>query len=366
MKYRILHTEWSDGWGGQERRIVSEMAGMRARGHRVWLATRPRCIIAGKAREAGIDVVELPFAGKADLRTILPLARLIRREAIDIVGTHSGIDSWVGAFAAKLGGAQLIRTRHLNIPLHRSWHNFVHFMADRIVTCGETMRNNLTNKCGFPAAQVTSIPTGIDFDRFRATHPRPETRSILGIDDKAFVVLMVGVIRAVKRHEVALRAFAQFSRLCPGATLLLAGDGPMQGDMEKLARDLELGESVRFLGHRDDVPDLLGAADCLLLTSRSEGIPQAVTQAMGAALPVVATAVGGVPELVIDGETGLLENAENIDGIAAALTRLYREPAFRERLGAAARRHVATRFSLDAMLDATEALYCAVLAEKTR
>ena len=147
MKYRILHTEWSDGWGGQERRIVSEMAGMRARGHRLWLATRSRCVIAGKAREAGIDVVELPFAGKADLRTILPLARLIRREGIEIVSTHSGIDSWVGAFAARLGGARLVRTRHLNLPLHRSWHNFVHAMADRIVTCGRSEERRVGKEC---------------------------------------------------------------------------------------------------------------------------------------------------------------------------------------------------------------------------
>lgn len=361
--FKILHTEWSDGWGGQERRILSEMTGMAERGHHVILSTRSHAKLVAKARAAGIEVVELPFSGKFDLSTILPLARLIRRKDIDIVSTHSGTDSWVGAFAAKLGKARLVRTRHLNLPLRRHWYNIVHFMADRIVSCGETMRRNLIDNCRFPEAQIASIPTGIDFATFTAQRSRQAVRHELALDDTAFVIVMVGVIRAVKRHEVALRAFARLLPAVPSAVLLLAGEGPMSGDMQRLAVELGIAARVRFLGHRDDVPDLFAAADCALLTSRSEGVPQAVTQGLGCSLPTVATRVGGVPELIEDGKTGLLVEAGDIDAVAAALGRIAADPDFARRLGEAGRDHVFKHFSRDAMLDATEKLYAELCRE---
>ncbi len=362
---RILHTEWSDGWGGQERRIVSEMEGMMRRGHHVVLVTRPSCRILQEARRRHIPVLPMAMNGKFDLGAIRRLARYLQAEHIQVVDTHSGIDSWVGALAAKLAGTPvLVRTRHLNIPLKRAWHNFVHFLPDSLVACGDTMRRQLVEGCGFPADQVTSIPTGIDFDRFAPAHDRRETRQALGIPETDFLVLMVGVIRSVKRHEIALRAFRLLLDRHPSARLVLAGEGPMQEGMEKLAGELGIADRVEFLGHREDVPDLLAAADLLLLTSRSEGVPQAVTQALGLGVPVVATAVGGVPELVIHERTGLLVPPEDPQAAADAMTRLANEPALAARLGEEGRRHAQAEFSLEAMLDKTEALFHALLAKK--
>jgi glycosyltransferase involved in cell wall biosynthesis len=356
-KLNILHTEWSDGWGGQERRIVSEMAGMQARGHRIWLATRPSCRIADEAAAAGIQVVTLPFAGKFHPATIMGLRRLIRREGIDIVNTHSGIDSWSGGIAAKLAGVGLVRTRHINNPIHRHWFNFVHYLPDRVVACGEEMRRHLVDGCDFPEAQVVSIPTGIDFARFQPGRPRAEMRASLGMADSDWLVFMVGIIRSVKRHEVALEAVARALPEIPNLRLILVGDGPRSEAMRQLAEQLGITGQVRFLGHRNDILDLLEAADAFLLTSRSEGVPQAVTQALGRGLPVVATRVGGVPELILQERTGLLAAAEDVAGIAAALARLSQDPALAARLGAAGREHVQRHFSLDAMLDATEQLF---------
>lgn len=365
-KLRILHTEWSDGWGGQERRIISEMAGLQERGHHMVLATRPQCKIAGEAAKHGIPVIFLPMRGKADLRSILPLARYLRREAIQVVDTHSGVDSWIGAFAAKLAGTPvLVRTRHLNIPLKRSWLNFVHYLADRIVTCGETMKDHLAEGCGFPQKQLASIPTGVDFARFTSTRSRQEMRQALGMAEDDFVVLMVGIIRSVKRHDVALQAFRELLHQLPQARLVLAGEGPKREEAEQLAQSLGIADRVSVLGHREDVPDLLTAADTLLLTSRSEGVPQAVTQALGAALPVVATAVGGVPELVHHEKTGLLVPHGDPHAVAEALLRIARDPALGARLGAAGREHVLADYSLAAMLDKTETLLGALVVEKT-
>jgi len=365
-KFNILHTEWSDGWGGQERRILSEASGMAERGHHVWIATRSNAALAARARAADIKVIELPFSGKFDPWTILPLARLIRREHIDIVSTHSGIDSWIGAFAAKLSKARLVRTRHLNLPLHRRWYNFVHFMADRIVSCGETMRRNLIDNCGFHETQIVNIPTGIDFEQFTAQRSRTTVRKELALGEQTFAILMVGVIRAVKRHEIALRAFARFLSSVPDSMLLLAGEGPMTSDTKRLANELKISEHVRFLGYRDDIPDLFTAADCALLTSRSEGVPQAVTQGLGCGVPTVATRVGGIPELIENGRTGLLVEAEDVDGIAAALAHIAADAEFAHQIGKAGRNHAHRHFSRKAMLDATEDLYAGLYRKAWR
>ncbi|HJW27022.1 MAG TPA: glycosyltransferase family 4 protein [Rhodocyclaceae bacterium] len=361
---RILHTEWSDGWGGQERRIFTEMLGMRDRGHEVRLATRPTCALGREAAKAGIPVDPVAFGGKFHLPSILALKRLVAEKGIDVVNTHSGIDSWVGGIAARLAGVPLVRTRHLNLPLRRNWANFVHYLPHRVVTCGQAMRTKLIEEHGFPRGEVVSIPTGIDFSAFRPRREGRDVRAELGIAPDAWVVLMVAVIRRVKRHEVAIRAFAEFVRDNPGAVLVLCGEGPMREAMENLCREVEVMESVLFLGHRDDVPDIMAAADVLLLTSESEGVPQAVSQGLGCGLPVVATRVGGVPELVQDGESGLLVPAEDPPAVARALHRLAGEPDLAARLGRKGREFALGQLSLEAMLDATERLYDQVLAER--
>ncbi len=339
------------------------MLGMRKRGHRIILATRSLCTLASKAEKAGIEVVYIPFRSSFDLHSIIEIYRLIRKEKVNIVNTHSGIDSWVGGLGAKLAGVPLVRTRHLNIPLKRVWHNFVHYLPSRIVTCGEAIRQKLILEQGFPPAQLISIPTGIDFSSFRPDRTRAEIRSELRIAPESFVVLMVAVIRRVKRYDLALQVFADFHRRHPHALLVICGDGPMKGAIEQLAQDLNLSGSVRFLGHRDDIPDIMQSADTLLLTSDSEGVPQSVTQALGMAVPVVATSVGGVPELVIDGVTGLLVPPNNEDATVNALERFAGDPEFRRALAIAGRDYVHSRLSLDAMLDATELAYREILAE---
>jgi glycosyltransferase involved in cell wall biosynthesis len=358
----ILHTEWSDGWGGQERRVMSEMLGMHSRGHRVFLATRPQCRIADEARKAGIPVTEIPFRGSFDPASILKLIKLIRSEKIQIVNTHSGKDTWSGGLAARLSGRVFVRTRHLNYPSKRNLAHFIHYLPDQIVTCGEVMRRTLIETYGFPPEQLTSIPTGIDFDHFKASGGRDKTRAELGISTRSTVVLMAGIIRGVKRHEIALRGIAPLIHDGIDIHLLIAGDGPMKTDMEQLATTLSIADRTHFLGFRDDLPDLMQASDLLLLTSRSEGVPQVISQAMGSGLAVIGTDVGGVPELIQDRETGLLIPPESPEAVTHAVRQLLDQPGLAEVMESRARTYALSHLSLDAMLDRTESLYNSLLA----
>lgn len=354
--YRVIHTEWSDGWGGQEHRIIAEMAGMQARGHQILLATRSTAKIAPVAREAGIRVIELPFRRKTDWQTIAPLRELIRNEGYQIVHAHSSLDTWVGALAARLGGARFVRTRHLNLPMSRHWYN-VHGHYDRLITCGEVMRSLLCRDFGFRPEEIVSIPTGIDFGRFVPGAGRAAMREQLGLTTAQFMILMVGVVRGVKRYDVALRAFARLYPECPQARLVVAGSGPMLTDMQELANSLGIAAAVQWLGHRQDVPALMAAADAALLTSRSEGVPQAMTQALSMTLPCVATAVGGVPEIIQHRETGLLAPSEGEAEIAAALLEIIRNPDWARELGQRGSAFVRQHLSIDNMLDKTEQVY---------
>lgn len=362
---RILHTEWSDGWGGQEQRIVSEMRGMQARGHELILLTRPEAQIREKAEAAGIETLTLPFRNAADLPSSFRLARLARRRHVDLINTHSGVDSWIGGLAARLSATPLVRTRHLNIPLKRRPSNFVHYLPARIIACGDAVRARLVDECGFPASQVVSIPTGIDFSTFKPARERSAVRTQENCGKSDEIVLMVGVIRGVKRHLLALDVIARLVPQRPRLRLWIAGDGPMRAEVEARTRQLRLEERVHFLGYREDVPDLMQAADALLLTSRSEGVPQVITQALGLGLPVVSTRVGSVSELIDHERTGLLGPPEDADALAHALARLLDHPAWARQLAANGQAHVRAHYSLEAMLDATEKVYAQALEDKS-
>lgn len=362
---KILHTEWSDGWGGQERRILLECEGLIARGHHVEIATRESCWISQEAGRRGIPVSHFSMARKFDLSGIRQLKTYLKNGSFDVVHTHSGIDAWIGGIAAKWAGTPaLVRTRHLFMPFHRGPLNFVHYLPDRLFCLGDTMRAMLVDECRFPANEVVNIPTGIDFDLFRPQRSRSEVRRELEIGDEEFLVLIVGVLRGVKRHDVAIEGFARFLKAGGRGKLILAGDGPMRSNMEELVRTLGIESHARLLGHRTDVPDLMGAADTLLLTSRSEAQSQALTQGIGLGIPAVATAVGGVPEVVVHEKTGLLVPPGDMDAVAAALLRLATHSDLRQRLGEAGKAHAYARYSLSAMLDATEAAYRDILKEK--
>jgi glycosyltransferase involved in cell wall biosynthesis len=196
------------------------------------------------------------------------------------------------------------------------------------------------------AEQYRVIPNGVDLDRF-AAEPHPV----------AGRVVMVARLAAPKRADLAVRALARVRARVPSATLRLIGDGPDRPGVERLAAELGVGEAVEVLGTRSDVPALLAEASCLLLASDYEGCPLTVLEAMAAGVPVVATRVGGVPELVDEGETGLLAPAGDADGIAAALEQVLSDAVLARRLGSAGRERARREYSRARMAAETVAVY---------
>lgn len=360
---RILHTESSCGWGGQEIRILSESQGMIRRGHEVHIVCPPEAILAREAARFGVPLTPLAIDRKRR-EPLMAMRRFLRQHPFDIVNTHSSTDSWLVAVASLLlrGRAPVVRTRHISTPLTgrftRRWL-YMHAAA-RVVTTGQALRRSLITDYGFDGARIVSIPTGIDLDRF-SPGDQAAARAALGLPQDRPILGIVATLRRAKGHHLLLPALA---RLRPADTLLLViGDGPNLETLQALAASLQLRERVQFVGNQDDVLPWLRALDVFVLPTLHEGIPQSLAQAMAVGLCCVTTPVGGIPEIATDEESALFFPPDDTAAIVLALERVLADKALRARLGTAARVAALERCSIEHMLDRMEALFETVIAE---
>ena len=203
---RVLHTEWSDGWGGQEIRIINEMLAIRDTGVEVFLACREDALIKSKAIENNINVFVMPFRGNIDLVTLFSLKKIIKENSIDIVNTHSGKDTWVGGLAAKFANAKFVRTRHLSNQIRASRSNFINELADYVMTTGESVRNNMIKFNRINPSKILSVPTGIDTGIFDPEkYIRKKCRKKFNLGDDHIVIGILAVLRRFKRHDMFLK-----------------------------------------------------------------------------------------------------------------------------------------------------------------
>ena len=357
----VLHTESSPGLGGQELRTLSEARWSAERGWRVLLAGQPDGRFVGQARAAGLEAVGVRMRGAWDLGAVCALQRLIRREQVSIVHTHSSVDGWVGGLAARAAGVPVVRTRHVSIRIRRRWNPVYRWLADRVITSGEAIRS-LVIEAGVDPGRVTAIPAGVDLAEFTCgSDDGPAMRESLGLARP--VIGSVAMFRRSKGHAHLLDAFATVHARHPAARLLLVGDGIRRSWVEGLAKDRGLGEAVVFTGFRADVPVLLRAMDCFVLAStRTEGVPQSLLQAFAAGVPVVASAIGGIPEVVKDGETGILVPPEDAAALARAIESVLSDGSGAAARARGARQLVEKRFSHGASVSRLLALYDEVIA----
>jgi glycosyltransferase involved in cell wall biosynthesis len=355
----ILHTEASGGWGGQEIRILAEARWLSEQGWRVLLAAQPESPILGEAGRSGLRAFPVRMRAAWDVRAMMALAKLIEREGAGLVHTHSSIDGWVGGIAARFTRTPVVRSRHVSIPVRRRWNPVYSLLADRVVASSDAIRDALV-AAGVDRAKIVTLPAGVDLDRFGPAPASGELRAEFRLTSP--VIGSVAMFRGSKGHQHLVDAFTIVLGEFPSASLLLVGDGIRRAEVERLVAERGLSRSVKFTGFRHDVPELLRLMDCFLLSSVREGIPQALLQALASEIPVVATRVGGVGEVVVDGVTGLTVNAGDPEGLGAAVLATLRDPEAARRRAKAGRQLVETRFSRAAFTDRMIAVYEAILA----
>lgn len=354
---KILHTEASCGWGGQEIRILEEASGLIARGYDVRIACPAHARLFTEAARYGVAVVALPIEFKTRAG-LVALRRHLTAEQPDVVNTHSSADSWLTALAC-VGlrkAPAIVRTRHISAPVSGNVFNrWLYRRAAQVVTTGEELRLHLLERLGLPPQQISSVPTGIDPGRFFPGE-RTVAKTALGIDAQQRVVGIVATLRSWKGHADLLDAFARIPD--SDVRLLIVGDGPQRRALEDKVVALGLTTRVTLVGQQTNPEAWLRAMDVFCLPSyANEGVPQALLQAMMCGLGIVTTPVGAILEAVTDQESALIVPPRNVAALTAAVQRLLDAPEDAARLGANARRVANTDFSKTRMLDRMEAVF---------
>ena len=362
-RLRLVHTESSCGWGGQELRVLAEAAGMVDRGHEVLIVAPTEASILREAAKRGLPVAALPITRKR-LSGAFALRRLLREHAAGIVITHSSTDSWLTALACVglTGAPFIVRTRHVSAPIADNAPNRWLYgrAAAHVVTTGEALRLQVMKEAHLAPERVTSVPTGIDLDRF-SPGDRAVARAALSLPADAFIVGIVATLRSWKGHRYLVDAVAAMQD--QHVTLVIVGDGPGRDNLHEQVKALGIEDRVVMPGNQSDVVPWLQAFDVFALPSyANEGVPQALMQAMACGLPVVTTPVGAIGEIVSDGVTGLMVTPRDAGALQQALLRLQGDPALREQLGRAGLAQAHQRFSAARMLDDMERIFATVLA----
>ena len=269
-RYTILHTESSLGWGGQEHRIFAEARIMRDRGHRVLIVCDPRGELHHRAAQEGLSVFPLKFGGRANFAAWLGLRRLLKHQRVDLLNTHSSLDSWVGFLAWLTLGKKikLVRTRHLSTEVTPNWPTRRLYQAPAaIITTSQGISELLHQRLGVPRERLHAIPTGVDLGDFAPQPPDPSLAARLHLPVGTFVFGAISVLRSWKGHLYLLEAFKQLREEGLDAILLIVGDGPYRPVIEEKINELGIGGEVRLVGHQDAVPKWLALMDAFVLAS---------------------------------------------------------------------------------------------------
>ncbi len=359
----ILHVDPERGLGGGEQQVLGLLAHLHAAGHHQRLAADPGGPLARATAARGIAVVPLAIRNHFDVVAGRRLANLLARSRYDILHFHT---ARAHAMAAFLGAAPAPRvvTRRMDYRLRGGWYTrrLYNHGVQAVVAISDGVRSALIAS-GVEAARIHLVPSGVEADRFTPSEARRRAaRTGLALADDAWVLAAIGALEERKGHDVLLDALACLRD--PRLTLLVAGDGSRLEALRARVGALGLGSAVRFLGRLDDVAPVLAAADVLVMPSRQEGLGVAALEAMAAGLPVIASRVGGLPEAVVDGDTGLLVPPENAPALADAIVRLADDRPRARALGAAGAARVQARFSMAAMAEGTLAVYRRLAMER--
>lgn len=369
-KQRILQLLHSLTTGGAE--VLADRFGRRfAETYDVQFACLDEIGEIGRNLQSdGFQVHQLHRGQGLDLACVRRLSRLIRKESIDLIHAHQYTPFFYALASRGLGTSRPIAfTEHGRFlpdyprPKRMLFNRIMVRKRDRLIAVGKDVRRALIENEGLSSARVEVVYNGIALDRFDSSkypNARQHLLSQLNLSDDTMLAVQVARLDYLKDHRTAVRAIAEASD-ASHLHLVIVGEGPERSAIEQEINQCRVKDRVHLLGLRQDVPDLLAAADILLLSSISEGIPLTLIEGMAAELPIVSTDVGGIPEIVTDQVHGLLFPAKDHQGIGRGLVRLANDANLRRTMGEAGQREAKNRFSEDAMQAAYEKLMRSML-----
>lgn len=359
----VLHVDTERGWRGGERQVLWLSRGLATLGYRNVLGARPGEPLAVRTGAEGIETVPLAPAFEGDPRAALALRRAMRRHGVQLVHAHTAHAAALAALATFGTGVPFVAARRVDFPLKRNaFTRWKYSRAAAIIAVSEAV-GAMVRRARLQTP-VLVVPDGTDVRRAREPASR-ETLAALGVPRGAPLVVQVAQLVGHKDPITFVDAIAAAREREPALHALLVGEGPLRGPVEEAVRARGLEGVLHCTGYRTDADALLASADVVALSSREEGMGSVLLDALVFARPVAATRAGGIPEVVRDGETGLLVPVGDGAALGAAIATLLGDPARAARMGAAARAR-APEFSLEALAMRTRDVYEQVLRRAAR
>lgn len=377
---KVLHVITRLIRGGAEINTLLTIQGLEKLGYEVSLAAGPSDKTEGNleddVRQSTRNLMLLhnlvrEVSPLNDLIAFLKLYLFIKKGKFQIVHTHVRKAGIIGRWAAKLAGVPII--------IHTTHGNFFHgyfnrlitkffviieritaLITDRIITLTKIEQSQYMERGIGKLSQYKSIPSGIDLKRFDYNNIYPlrnEVRRSLGLCDDDFIIGNIGRIAPIKGHEYLIRSATEVISKIPNAKFMIVGDGPIRSKMEELASQLKISDKVIFTGIRMDIPECLSVMDLFVLPSLNEGMGRALVEAMAMRVPVIASNIGGIPEVIVDGETGLLVPSKNSEVLAKAIIRLSKDKKLAEKLSQAGYEKAHLDFGIETMVNNISSVY---------
>ena len=354
---KILYVDSDIPWRGGQEQLFSLMQGLKTRGHNVTVATPSSSTLKKKAQEA--DISTIPFQQSFELSplALTRLWKILYKNNFDIIHSNTPTVVFAAGLASKLCGTPIrITSRRVNFPLKSALSRLKYnWSQEQIITVSTSIQTTLLRGGIYPE-KIKVIYEGVDTNWIDIQKPSP-------IKNKHDLIIgTVAHMSSEKGHSILLKAAAELIPQFPNIAFVLVGDGKLLSELSRKAAQLGLENNIIFTGFRSDSESLMKNFDIFCLPSLSEGLSSAILVAMANRLPVVATNVGGITELVVDKQTGFLVGPNQPSDLASALSKLIQSPDLRKQMGNMGRKRVEKNFTLKNKLDQTERLYYQLLA----
>ena len=326
-------------------------------------------------KDKGETVHAVELGSRFSLKDVGGLIQLCRERGIDVVHSHNVRANIHARVAGRRAGVPAcVSTIHnsvyhydvaaLNQRAYAMAERWTLRWCDRVIAVSEGIAQQLRCGYGFPPEKITVVPNGVDPERLEPHASRQKVRQSVEVAEGATVLLQVGRLTPQKGFDVLFEAIARIADRYPHLVVLAVGDGPLREQLERLAQRLNIASVVRFLGHREDVADLLNSADLVTLASRSEGMPYTLLEAMGSGRAVVATRIGGIEEVIKKEGTAVLVPTEDPEALAAAIASLLDDSVHAEAVGSAARAYIMEHHTAARMVERVQSIYRDLLANQ--
>jgi L-malate glycosyltransferase len=360
---RIIHLDSGKSWRGGQQQVHLLAQGLKSRSLEQWLLVQRSGALGAQLRDSSLPFEELGFTSEVSPRALFQLCKVIQRFQPTLLHAHDSRTLGLAALAKRITpGWKLVASRRVVFSIRSNplWRVKYVWSVDRIIAISAQVRNGLIQD-GVPASKISLVYDGFVLKPSPLSQSRELSRKRWGIEADHFLVGSVGSLTREKGHEHLIAAWPEIQRKLPAARLLLVGDGPLRSRLENLVNERHLRSSVVFAGFQTHLEEVWPALDLLVFPSLEEGLGSTLLSAMGQHIPVCASRTGGIPEVVKDGETGILFPPANPQAISAAVIRLSLERELVPRLIRTAFSYVQEHFQVEQMVAGTYNVYAEVL-----